>query len=355
LEESPEISVEQSAAPDPTPPPVPPPRSSVARTIFLGADGLRAGWSLLIFLLLWIVMLAGASFVVHAVQAHLHPGPHPAHPDPGAMKPGGVVLNEALMAFFTLLATWIMAKIERRPFQGYGLATRQWLSRLATGMVWGVGFLSLLVFVLREAGLLVFDAATLSGTGALHFGLLWFAAFLLVGVFEETFFRGYMQFTLTRGFAGIFGWMGAANRQALGFWTAAFLLSFGFGFTHKSNPGESPVGLLSAGLIGIVFCLSLWRTGSLWWAIGLHATWDWAQSYLYGVPDSGMTVAGHLYAAHTVGRPVLSGGLTGPEGSIYIVPIVLLIAAVVLATLPRTHRGYTPLGSGENAPALDLA
>ena len=38
----------------------------------------------------------------------------------------------------------------------------------------------------------------------------------------------------------------------------------------------------------MVFCLSLWRTGSLWWAVGFHAAWDWAQSFLYGVVWNGM-------------------------------------------------------------------
>src|ERR1700745_2783677 len=31
---------------------------------------------------------------------------------------------------------------------------------------------------------------------------------------------------------------------------------------------------------GLLFCLSLWLTKSLYWAVGLHAGWDWSQSYL---------------------------------------------------------------------------
>ncbi|MFZ0283652.1 MAG: CPBP family intramembrane glutamic endopeptidase [Terriglobales bacterium] len=125
------------------------------------------------------------------------------------------------------------------------------------------------------------------------------------------------------------------HSSALGFWTSALLFSIVFGLGHRSNPGESPIGLLSAGLGGMVFCLSLWRTRSLWWAIGFHTSWDWSQSFLYGVADSGLTTQYHLLATHPVGKPILSGGTTGPEGSIFIVGALLLVTVIIFLTLPR--------------------
>jgi len=89
----------------------------------------------------------------------------------------------------------------------------------------------------------------------------------------------------------------------------------------------------------MVFCFSLWRTGSLWWAIGLHTSWDWGQSFLYGVPDSGLMVQHRLLATHPVGKPILSGGTTGPEGSIFIIAILFLICLIILFTLPGAHYG----------------
>jgi membrane protease YdiL (CAAX protease family) len=135
-----------------------------------------------------------------------------------------------------------------------------------------------------------------------------------VGFTEESLLRGYLQQTLTRG---------------LGFWWAALLLSIAFAGIHKTNPGESPIGLLSAVGAGMLFSMGLRYTGSLWWVVGLHTGWDWAQSYLYGVADSGLTTQGHLFATHPVGDPLWSGGLTGPEGSIFIVPLLLLMASGV--------------------------
>ena len=119
----------------------------------------------------------------------------------------------------------------------------------------------------------------------------------------------------------------------------ALLLNL-FGLSHSGNPGESPIGMLSAGLAGVVFCFSLWRTGSLWWAIGFHTSWDWAQSFLYGVADSGMMVQHHLLATHAVGKPILSGGTTGPEGSSFILGVFVLIVAIIVVTLPRARQSY---------------
>ncbi len=282
------------------------------------------------------------------------------------MPPKAVLLGEGIALLAVLIAAWLMAKIERRPSSAYGLGGRRRLPNFLAGLGWGVALLSLLVFTLRASGLLVFDARQIFGASALRYGAVWFAGFLLVGLFEETFFRGYLQFTLARGINGIFNWLRSfaartanlrtATQSAPGFWTAALLLSFGFGFTHRTNPGESPIGLVAAALIAVVFCLSLWRTGSLWWAIGFHAAWDWAQSFLYGVADSGMVVQGHLFATHPVGRALLSGGLTGPEGSLFILPIVALIAAVILLTLPCVHHNGPPASANaRSAAGLDLS
>jgi hypothetical protein len=80
------------------------------------------------------------------------------------------------------------------------------------------------------------------------------------------------------------------------------------------------------GLGGFVFCLSLWYAKSLWWAVGFHAGWDWGQSYLYGTPDSGLLAEGHLLSSHPSGNSLWSGGATGPEGSLVILPLLVTMA-----------------------------
>jgi uncharacterized protein len=361
------------------------------REVFAGSDGLRAGWGLLLYFCLLYALIACGGTLVNpprhkpaVTQTNSTAQPNaaaqsaPQSPNSSAavlMPPKAILLGDGMTLLSVLIATWLMSRIERRPTSAYGLGGRRRLPNFLSGLAWGVALLSLLVFTLRAAGLLVFDARQLFGARALRYGAVWFVGFMIVGLFEEYFFRGYLQFTLARGINGTCNWLRsfgpratecsetasrAANlrsttQSAPGFWTAALLLSFGFGFTHRTNSGESPIGLVAAALIAVVFCLSLWRTGSLWWAIGFHAAWDWAQSFLYGVANSGVVFQDHLFATHPVGRPILSGGLTGPEGSLFILPILALTAAVIVLTLPRVHHNGPPASANARpAAGLDL-
>jgi uncharacterized protein len=303
---------------------------SLLRKIFLGPDGLRAGWSLLIFIALMAAMLQGVGWITKH-YAHLSP------PRPGSeLPPIFAVYAEVLPFLGTLLITWIMSKIERRRLGVYGLGAERMLPNFLTGLLWGVTLLSLLVFILWKTGLLVIEQRLLFGADVARYGAIWLLCFLAVGLLEEYLTRGYILYTLTRGLGAIYAFVfKMRHSKALGFWTAALLLSVLFGLGHGSNPGESPIGLLSAGLASLVFCLSLWRTGSLWWAVGAHASWDWAQSFLYGVADSGLMAQHHLLATHPVGKPLLSGGTTGPEGSIFAIMMLLLFAVIIVFTLPR--------------------
>jgi hypothetical protein len=311
------------------------PEPSALRKIFIGRDGIRAGWSLLIFIAMMVAFALAARFILHKI----HPGPDTAQGMQDEMgKPRVLLLSEAIQFLLVLLASWVMSRIERRPHSVYGLGGDRKAAHFLAGLAWGGICLSLLVFSLWKSGLLVIDSRLLFGNDIVRYGAIWLLGFVLVGLFEEYLTRGYVQYTLTRGLAGLYEWIFKTRHSvALGFWTAALLMSLLFGLGHGSNPGESPIGLLSAGLAGFVFCFSLWRTGSLWWAIGFHATWDWSQSFLYGVADSGMMVQHHLLATHAVGKPILSGGTTGPEGSVFILAIFVLIALIIFFTLRRTR------------------
>lgn len=323
---------------DPSRPgPAAPDEPFTVRTIFFGKDGLRAGWSLIIFIALMRVLLKGTS----AIGRFFHAFPQGA--PTGELSPSFGIFAEALPFLAVLFATWIMSKIEKRPNGVYGLGDRRAAPRFFTGLGWGVVCLSILIVTLRATGLLVFDRRLLFGGAIWHYGAVWLLGFLMVGLLEEYLTRGYLLFTLSRGLAGLYSILFKTQHgKSLGFWTAAIALSTLFGLGHSGNSGESPIGLLSAGLAGLVFCLSLWRTGSLWWAIGFHTSWDWAQSFLYGVADSGLMVQHHLFATHPVGKPLMSGGTTGPEGSIFVLLVLALISLLIIFTLP----GKTEVASG---------
>jgi membrane protease YdiL (CAAX protease family) len=308
---------------------------SERNNLFFGDEGLRAGWSLL----LYIALLAAFFFTAQLIAGHIHHAHPPAQKSalPHEQSPSALLIGESIPFLLVAFASWIMSRIERRPSADYGFGGEHKVPHCFAGIGWGVVFLSLLVLTLKLTGQLVFDSRLLHGPSIFRYSIIWIVGFLFVALLEEYLLRGYLQFTLTRGLTGIYEALNATHSRALGFWTAALTLSFVFGLVHRSNPGESPIGLFAAAVAGLVFCLSLWRTGSLWWAIGFHASWDWAQSFLYGVADSGTMVQFHLFATHPIGKPLLSGGATGPEGSIFILPVMALIATVILLTLPTTY------------------
>ena len=107
---------------------------------------------------------------------------------------------------------------------------------------------------------------------------------------------------------------------------------------HLGNKGESPAGALAATLGGFVFCLSLKLTGSLWWIVGVHAGWDWAEGYFYGVSDSGEVTHGHLFDSHPIGSPLWSGGSTGPEAIPYVFLVFLLLGLGICLMWGNRHR-----------------
>ena len=308
---------------------------AAAPSLFFGPQGLRPVWCLLLYLA--IVLTPVVLFILAGRLARTDGAPVQAVA-PAVLFPLPAFSMEMFQLGLVLFATWIMGRIEGRNLTDYGL---QWgplsARRLVTGAIWGLLFMSLLIAILFGTHHLVFAGVLLRPLSALAYGVFWAVNFLLVGLFEESLFRGYLQSVTTRCVAGLVRKVMPRLRRAdaAGFWIAAVLISFGFGVVHQTNPGESPIGLLCAGLAGLMFAFTLWRTGSLWWAIGLHAAWDWAQSYLFGVADSGTVSAGHLLASHPAGSVLLSGGSTGPEGSLFVLPVMLLIAVVIAITLRR--------------------
>src|SRR5271157_943349 len=273
------------------------------RSSFIGSHGIRSGWSMMIFLAILIVQILVTRVPVNHLLHYMK--------NKQGLEAWSAVVAIGIPVLLVFIATAIMAKIEKRPILSYGFVGERKLSRFLLGIAGGIAALSALVLSLKLSGFLIFDGQTLHGKSAWSYGLQWGLAFLLTALFEESLLRGYLQFTLARG---------------IGFWWAALLLALGFGATHLANHEESPIGILSVVVIGLVFCLSLWLTKSLYWAVGMHAGWDWAQSYLYGVPNSGQVASGHLFATHPSGGLLWSGGSTGPEGSIYVIPTMALIA-----------------------------
>lgn len=295
-------SVMQSAEQNENPTPVVR-RKRGLRWVFTGRNGIRAGWGIVLFAAIVVAVVLGISKLLHHL---LGPTPHKT-----SLLTLTFISYVELAEFLGLLvALAVMAKIERRSILSFGLQGSARLARFAGGLVCGFGAISVVVFALVSMHAMTLDAPSPADHQTWAHALGWAAAFLMVALCEESALRGYLQFTFSRG---------------IGFWWGALLLSVAFGALHGSNVGETPVGLFSAAAVGLVFCLSLWYTGSLFWAIGFHAAWDWGQSYFYGTFDSGVVVNDRLFTAHPLGNALISGGATGPEGSLLVFPLVAVM------------------------------
>jgi uncharacterized protein len=295
-------------ASDPTPVPMQhSPLLEPMHTMFIGPHGLRAGWRFLLYVGMWRVFLV----LIRALVAYVHP--HEWH----GIWQDLVTESESLVS--AVLPALVMGVIEKRSFGDYGLPPRYTFGKpFWVGMAWGMVAITLLLLAIGGVGDFSVAGLALHGGRILKFAVFWGTFFVIVGLFEEFLLRGYAQFTLTDG---------------IGFWPAALLLSTFFAALHFGNPGESWVGLLAVAVIGLFFCLTLRRTGSLWFAVGFHASWDWGESYLYSVPDSGGMSPGHLLRSSFHGSHWLTGGSVGPEGSV----LVFVVLAVTWVAFDRVY------------------
>jgi uncharacterized protein len=272
------------------------------RSVFLSEQGIRVGWKALLFVGLLVTLRMGTRPALGSLIVLSQSEPNP---------PSNALIRESWLVLLVFIATWVMARIEQRSVFSFGYTGEARLIRFVSGVAWGFFSLSALVGVMWQNGSLVLDGFSLDGAAAWKYGIAWALMFTLVGIAEESELRGYLQYTLSRG---------------IGFWWSALFLSMVFVLLHAFLAGESALGLFQTGALGMVFCLSLWYTKSLFWAVGFHAGWDWSESYFYGTPDSGMLIQGHLLTTHPVGDPLWSGGMTGPEGSLFSILLPILMA-----------------------------
>jgi hypothetical protein len=279
--------------------------------LFYNEHGLRAGWRLLVYLLL---LLVGGVVITLGLRLFLTP----KRGVPTVM----LALAQEVVGFALAYgAALVMSRLERRPVGAYGLPMSEALGgKFWLGFLFGLLEVSLLVGLIAAFGGYSSGSLALHGSEIVQWGLFHLLLFFFVGLFEEFLFRGYMQYTLADG---------------IGFWPAAILLSLLFGWLHLRNPGEGWVGAAGVVVVAIFFCFTLKRTGNLWYAVGLHASFDWGETYLFSVPNSGTTLQGSLSHAALHGPTWLTGGTVGPEGSVFCFLTMGLQFLVVMWLFPK--------------------
>jgi len=247
-------------------------------------------------------------------------------------SPAILLFMEAGNFVLLLGMTAAMAVLERRQIGDYGLPAQGILGRnFWLGALFGLAEISVLLAMIAAFGGYSFGTFALRGGDVLRWGGIHLLLFLLVGLYEEFLFRGYAQFALGKG---------------IGFWPAAILLSAAFGCVHLNNRNEDWIGAVSVAIVGLLFAFTLRRTGNLWYAVGLHASFDWGETFLYSVPNSGSVMQGHLSNAELHGPKWLTGGSVGPEGSVFCFVTMGLQFLVVMLLFPKKKEAEQPAGLG---------
>jgi len=291
------------------------------RKIFLNDVGrLRSGWRVVIFVLAFIAvsfLIATVLRAGFAVVTAFAPGiPHPEFIAELIFRAG--LLGAALGAGY--LCTKFL---EGLPWRSLGLTFHTgWFRDLAIGFAVGFGSLVIAVAIASKGLHFSFTTAGLATVRSLIGSLvLLFAAALA----EEAMFRGYGLQTLSRAKLA---------------WLGVLLTSVPFALVHLSNPNVVPfVTFANTALAGIWLAAAYLRTRSLWLALGVHWSWNWALGWFFGLPVSGINlVSNPLLQGQESGPKWLTGGTYGIEGgvactiSLILVTIFLWRTSLISAT-----------------------
>jgi len=284
-------------------------QSSIA-SIFIGSNGLRAGWRFFLFAL----AIEGGVFVLEEPLGQILGRLFAINPR--ELSAPALLIDEFVFCLSVFLITGIFALAERRRIDSYGLPIAQ-----AFGKFFWKGMLAALLVVLFMAGAMILSGAmvlhglALHGSDLARLALLWFVANILLGLAEEYTFRGYALQSLWRG---------------AGFWPAAVITTAIFAGDHLEKPGENAMDIGMIFFLGLVICLSVRKTGSLWWAVGWHAGFDFGQLFLIGTRNGGQTPVGRLFNVTFPGPAWLNGGDLGTEASIFMVPAAIATFVYVM-------------------------
>jgi membrane protease YdiL (CAAX protease family) len=264
--------------------------------LFLNDAGrLRSGWRLGVFLAAFIPLLLCLSVLVIILGAHL-----PQTPSFHYLE--DAMLRVVFLAAAILVGAFCNYLLEGLPWRALGLSFHSgWWRDLWGGSVVGVASLTIAVLFALVGGGLRFDfSGSVTLFPIVRALLSTSMLFIVAALAEEAAFRGYPLQTLTR--AGLL-------------WFGVFLTSVPFAIAHWHNPGATVFSTLNTALAGIWLAAAYLKTRSLWFPLGVHWAWNFAQGSIFGLAVSGLSLSGHpVVRSIDRGPEWLTGGSYGSEG-----------------------------------------
>lgn len=236
-----------------------------------------------------------------------------------------------LLLGVVILPTAMVLRFFKEPFQFSAWSCASAPRLIGGGLATGFGLLAAMAGVMWLCGAVTFSIAARTMSAAVSASMISAILWLAQAAGEEGLHRGYAFVQICR---------------AISFWPAAILSSAWFMCGHIGNDGETVFGIIVAGMLGLALSYSLLKTGSLWFALGFHASWNFSQSFVFGFHNSGGNPPVSLLSATVDGSPLLTGGTTGPEASLLVLPALLILLRIVhRVAIPACERSGGPMPS----------
>lgn len=169
--------------------------------------------------------------------------------------------------------------------------------------------------------------------------ILFMIAFVGQSAFEEVFSRGFLLYWL---------------KTKIGTIGAVLVTATIFSLMHIPNGHTTVLSVLNIFLVGVFYGLLVLRTGSLWMACGAHFAWNFLETNVFLVPNSGNAVTTGIFKLTPLAEnELLIGKEFGPEGSLT-VSIIHLLAILLLALSFKKTRS-NPAAASQAAPSEEAA
>ncbi len=282
---------------------------------------------LLIAILLFIIsasvqgMLSLTVLLVRLICGYLFSGSSDIDPQMllinSKSSSGVTLLNLYLSAALIIIPVFYCTMLEQRSLASLGFSHDKGLLEYAVGLFLGFGMFSAAVGICYLAG-----SVTVQRFDSNPFLILaFFFGYLIQGMSEEVFCRGFLLQTLS-----------IRNQPCF----AIVLSSLFFASLHLFNEGITLLSFINLFLFGVFACVYMWRRGSIWGIAAAHSAWNYAQGNLFGIHVSGLSSGPSVFKTVFVESRVLwNGGAFGLEGGLAVTFILLLSTVLLLASPPK--------------------
>lgn len=292
------------------------------KKIFINKFGkLRSGWKIAIILAMnygfqvAFGIIAGLGIMIYLLASGNFTLENPQLISQITSSPGFNTLFQIIGTIIMLISIYLVLKlIDKKHFKDIGLVSiKKGFKPLCYGLLFGALSMTL-VFVILLATKNIELSNSIINPQFSWSTLTGFIMYILVGLNEELFSRGYCMMALSQ----------TGKR-----WVSVVLSALIFSALHLGNPNVKILGLINIFLVGILFSYMVIKTNNIWMAVGYHITWNYFQGNIFNFPVSGLNKSSGLYRINVINDNLLTGGAFGPEAGI-VVTLILIISIIIL-------------------------